>query len=84
MESSHDDEARVLAVVPGKGKLKGQMGGLLLETPDKKRFTLGTGFSDAVRRAPPAPGSWITYRYRDRTPKGIPRFASFLWVRPEE
>lgn len=79
-----DDEARVLAVVPGKGKLKGQMGGLLLETPDKKRFTLGTGFSDAVRRAPPALGSWITYRYRDRTPKGIPRFASFLRVRPEE
>lgn len=79
-----DDEARVVAVVPGKGKLKGQMGGLLLETSDKKRFTLGTGFSDAVRRAPPAPGSWITYRYRDRTPKGIPRFASFLRVRPEE
>jgi DNA ligase-1 len=79
-----DDEARVLAVVPGKGKLKGQMGGLLLETSDKKRFTLGTGFSEAVRRAPPAPGSWITFRYRDRTPKGIPRFASFLRVRPEE
>jgi DNA ligase-1 len=79
-----DDEGRVLAVVPGKGKLKGQMGGLLLETSDKKRFTLGTGFSEAVRRAPPAPGSWITFRYRDRTPKGIPRFASFLRVRPEE
>ena len=79
-----DDEARVLAVVPGKGKLKGQMGGLLLETSDKKRFTLGTGFSEAVRRAPPAPGSWVTFRYRDRTPKGIPRFASFLRVRPEE
>ena len=79
-----DDEARVVAVVPGKGKHKGQMGGLLVETSDKKRFTLGTGFSEAVRRAPPALGSWITYRYRDRTPKGIPRFASFLRVRPEE
>lgn len=79
-----DEEGRVLAWVPGKGQLQGQMGGLLLETPDKKRFTLGTGFSQADRRHPPAIGSWVTYRYRDRTPQGIPRFASFLRVRGDE
>jgi DNA ligase 1 len=79
-----DEEGRVLAVVPGKGQFKGQMGGLLLETPDKKRFTLGTGFSQADRRMPPPVGSWVTYRYRERTPQGIPRFASFLRVRGEE
>lgn len=79
-----DEEGRVLALVPGKGQFKGQMGGLLLETPDKKRFTLGTGFSQADRRKPPPVGSWVTYRYRDRTPQGIPRFASFVRVRGEE
>lgn len=79
-----DEEGRVLALVPGKGQFKGQMGGLLLETPDKKRFTLGTGFSQADRRTPPAVGSWVTYRYRERTPQGIPRFASFVRVRGEE
>lgn len=79
-----DEEARVLALVPGKGQFKGQMGGLLLETADKKRFTLGTGFSQADRRKPPPIGSWVTYRYRERTPKGIPRFASFVRVRGEE
>jgi DNA ligase-1 len=79
-----DEEGRVIALVPGKGQFKGQMGGLLLETPDKKRFTLGTGFSQADRRTPPPIGSWVTYRYRDRTPQGIPRFASFLRVRGEE
>jgi DNA ligase-1 len=79
-----DEEGRVIALVPGKGQFKGQMGGLLLETPDKKRFTLGTGFSQADRRTPPPVGSWVTYRYRDRTPQGIPRFASFLRVRGEE
>ena len=71
--------------VLGAGEaFKGQMGGLLLETPDKKRFTLGTGFSQADRRTPPAVGSWVTYRYRERTPQGIPRFASFVRVRGEE
>jgi len=79
-----DEEGRVLALVPGKGKLKGSMGALLLETPDKKRFTLGTGFSENDRLHPPAIGSLVTYRYRDRTPQGLPRFASFLRVRGEE
>jgi len=79
-----DEEGRVLALIAGKGQFEGQMGGLLLETPDKKRFTLGTGFSQADRRTPPAVGSWVTYRYRGRTPQGIPRFASFLRLRGEE
>lgn len=79
-----DEEGRVLALLPGKGKLQGQMGALLLETPDKKRFALGTGFSQADREAPPPVGSWVTYRYRDRTPQGIPRFASFFRVRDPE
>ena len=79
-----DEEGRVLALIAGKGQFEGQMGALLLETPDKKRFALGSGFSQAERRAPPPVGSWVTYRYRDRTPQGIPRFASFLRVRGEE
>jgi DNA ligase-1 len=43
-----------------------------------QRFKLGTGFSDAEREAPPPVGSWVTYRYRGHTDKGLPRFASFL------
>ena len=79
-----DEEGRVLALIAGKGHFEGQMGALLLETPDKKRLILGSGFSEADRRAPPPVGSWVTYRYRDRTPQGIPRFASFLRVRAQE
>lgn len=79
-----DEEGRVLALIAGKGQFEGQMGALLLETPDKKRFILGSGFSQAERRMPPPVGSWVTYRYRDRTPQGIPRFASFLRVRAQE
>jgi len=78
-----DAEARVLAHVPGQGKHAGRMGALWLELPAQdgqpaQRFKLGTGFSDAEREAPPPVGSWVTYRYRRHTDKGLPRFASFL------
>ena len=79
-----DEEARVLAHVAGKGKFDGQMGALLLEMPSGQRFALGTGFSAADRAKPPAIGAQVTYRYRDRTPQGIPKFASYLRVRETE
>lgn len=79
-----DEEARVLAHLPGKGRHQGRMGALLLETPKGQRFALGTGFTDAQRADPPALGTWVTYRYRDRTPRGLPKFASFLRVRSVE
>lgn len=79
-----DEEARVVGHLPGKGRHQGRLGALLLELPDGQRFALGTGFTDAQREAPPAVGALVTYRYRDRTPKGLPRFASFVRVREAE
>jgi DNA ligase-1 len=75
-----DADAVVVAHVPGQGRFKGQLGALELQTPDGVRFKLGTGFSEAQRREPPPVGATITYRYRDLTPSGKPRFASFLRV----
>jgi DNA ligase-1 len=79
-----DEEGTVLAQRAGKGKYQGRMGALLLQTPDGQHFALGTGFSDAVRSNPPAVGAVVTYRYRDRTASGLPKFASFLRVRDPE
>jgi len=79
-----DDEATVVAHVPGKGKFEGQMGALVLQMPDGKRFALGSGFNAADRAQPPAIGAQVTYRYRDHTPAGLPKFASFLRVRSAE
>ena len=79
-----DEDARVIAHVPGKGRFAGQMGALLLELPNGQQFALGTGFTDAQRAAPPPVGATVTYRYRDRTPSGLPRFASFLRVSEAE
>ena len=78
-----DTEATVVQHLPGKGKYVGMMGALRVETPDKKRFVIGTGFSNAVRRNPPAVGTTITYTYRGLTNGGLPRFASYLRVRED-
>jgi DNA ligase 1 len=48
-----------------------------------RRFKLGTGFSDADRKSPPAVGSTVTYRFRGLNDSGIPRFASFMRVRED-
>jgi DNA ligase-1 len=84
LKSVPDEEARVVAHLPGKGRHLGRMGALLLEMPSGQRFALGTGFTDAQRASPPALGATVTYAYRDRTPAGLPKFASFLRVMPAE
>jgi DNA ligase-1 len=76
-----DTEALVVAHVPGRGKYKGLLGALRVRTPEGREFLLGTGFSDEVRRNPPAVGATVTYAYRGLTRTGLPRFASFLRVR---
>ncbi|HVK93724.1 MAG TPA: DNA ligase [Noviherbaspirillum sp.] len=84
LKPQHDAEAIVIAHLPGKGKYQGLCGALLVETSNGQRFRLGAGLTDAQRRSPPPIGSVVTYRYRERTPNGLPRFASFLRIRNDE
>lgn len=77
VKSHEDAEAMVIAHLPGKGRLAGQTGALLVQMPGGQRFKLGAGLSDIDRKTPPAVGSWVTYRYRGNHPSGLPRFASF-------
>ena len=88
VKTHEDAEAKVIAHIPGKGRYAGQLGALLVELPAidghaAKRFKLGTGFSDAQRRNPPAVGSLVTYRFRGLNDSGIPRFASFMRIRED-
>jgi DNA ligase-1 len=75
-----DAEATVVAHHPGKGKYEGMLGALGVRTPEGRRFLIGSGLPDALRREPPPLGTVVTYRYRDLTSRGLPRFASFLRV----
>ena len=78
-----DDEARVVGWRPGRGRNAGRVGALEVEMPAGRRFLLGSGLPDALRDAPPPPGSLVTYRYHGLTDTGLPRFASFLRLHEE-
>ena len=78
-----DAEAQVVGHLPGKGKYQGMLGSLLVKTPEGQVFRIGSGLSDALRRSPPPPGTWITYRYRGTHDSGLPRFATFLRIRSD-
>jgi DNA ligase 1 len=54
---------------------------LLVALPNGKQFSVGTGFSDAERSAPPPVGSTITFRYQELSDAGVPRFPSYIGVR---
>jgi DNA ligase-1 len=76
-----DAEARVVGHLPGRGKYAGMVGALEVETPDGRRFRIGSGLSDADRRDPPPLGCEVTYRYRELTGGGLPRFPVFVRIR---
>ena len=84
-----DAEARVIEHLPGKGQHEGKLGALLVEMPadaehGARRFRLGTGLSERERRSPPELGSVVSFRFQGLTASGLPRFASFWRLRPEE
>ncbi|MCF6323704.1 MAG: DNA ligase [Gammaproteobacteria bacterium] len=81
VKSYQDAEARVIAHLPGKGKFKGMLGALLVETSEGKRFRLGSGFSNHERQSPPPIDTFVSYKYYGKTINGLPRFASFLRIR---
>jgi len=83
MKPWDDAEATVIGHQPGKGKHAGTLGALRVRMDDGREFSLGTGFTDQQRRAPPPVGATVTYRYHGLTRNGMPRFASFLRVRVE-
>ena len=82
VKQHEDAEAKVIGHELGQGEHAQRTGALWVETPQGLRFKLGTGLTDAQRENPPAVGQWVTYRYRGLTDKGVPRFASFVRIRP--
>jgi DNA ligase-1 len=79
-----DDDAIVVAHEEGRGKFSNMLGALVVMGADGRRFRLGTGLSDTQRRKPPVIGAKVTFRYRDRTASGLPKFPSFLRVKEFE
>lgn len=78
-----DAEAVVIGHEAGQGRLAGRLGALTVRDPQGRVFRLGSGLDDAERADPPPIGTVVTYRFRGRTPQGLPRFASFLRIRSD-
>ncbi len=78
-----DDEATVVAHLPGEGKFAGMLGSLLVRHADGREFKLGSGFTNAQRETPPPVGSLVTFQYSGLTRTGLPRFARFYRQRDE-
>ena len=76
----NDAEATVIGHRPGKGKYAGMLGALHMRTPEGTEFLLGTGLNETLRRDPPPIGTLVTFRYRELTAQGKPRFASFYRI----
>lgn len=80
-----DEEAVVISIEQGKPGSKNAhvMGALVCKSPDGRQFNVGSGFTDAQRRKPPAVGSIITYRYQELSNSLNPRFPTFVDVRED-
>jgi DNA ligase-1 len=83
VKSFFDAEALVVEHLAGTGKHEGRLGALLVELADGTRFSIGTGFSDKERKAPPKIGSVVTFRYQELSDGGVPRFPSYVGVRDD-
>ena len=81
VKSFEDAEAVVVGYTPGKGRLAGMVGSLILELPDGTRFAAGSGLDDAERQHPPAIGTQVTFKYFGWTSHGKPRFPVYWRVR---
>lgn len=81
VKTHEDAEALVVGHLPGQGKYANSLGALQVQTPDGRRFRLGSGLTDEQRQNPPPVGAWVTYRFRGLHASGLPRFATFVRVR---
>lgn len=81
VKSFYDTECKVIGHNKGSGKYKNMMGSLTCKMDNGISFKIGSGFSVKERKNPPKIGSIITFKYKEFTKNGKPRFPVFLRVR---
>jgi DNA ligase-1 len=83
VKSFKDDEATIIAHLPGTGRHKGRLGALECRLANGITFSIGTGFSDKERDTPPPIGATVTFRYQELSTGGVPRFPSYHGLRED-
>lgn len=90
MKLSDDAEAIVTGYIMGTGKYQGLLGSLMC-TLNGKKFNIGTGFNDIMRKEYNDPtseyyipiGSTVNFGYMELTKDGIPRHPVFRGIRTD-
>jgi len=78
-----DKECKIIGYNGGHGKLEGLLGSLTCLLDNNITFKIGSGFNMNERKNPPDIGSVITFKYKEITKYGKPRFPVFLRVRKD-
>jgi len=76
-----DKECKITAYNGGHGKFKGLLGSVTCLLDNNVSFKIGSGFSLDERKNPPSIGSVITFKFKEFTKYGKPRFPVFLRIR---
>lgn len=83
VKSFKDAECQVVGYKKGKGKYAEILGSLVCKFDNNTIFNVGSGMTDEQRKDPPPIRSFITFKYKELTKNGIPRFPVFLRMREE-
>lgn len=81
VKSFYDKECEVVKILKGKGKYSKIMGSIECKLPNGTFFKIGSGFSDKERKNPPKIGVIVTFKYKEITKYGKPRFPVFMRIR---
>ena len=81
VKSFLDSECRVIAHNIGHGKFSKVLGSITCKLDNNITFKIGSGFNLEERKNPPPIGSTVTFKYKEFTKYGKPRFPVFLRVR---
>ena len=84
VKTFHDMECEVIGYKDGKGKFENMMGSIICELENEVLFNIGSGFTIKQRKNPPKIGKMVTFKYKEFTKYGKPRFPVFLRVRDEK
>ena len=84
VKSFKDTECEVVGYTKGRGKYEGKIGALRCRLKNGILFAIGSGLSDKDRIDPPKVGSIVTFKYKELTKNGKPRFPIFLRVRHDK
>ena len=81
VKSFKDAECLVIGYTKGKGKFKDLVGALKCKLKDGTIFKIGSGLKQKDRVIPPNIGDIVTFKYKEFTKYGKPRFPTFLRIR---